>query len=409
MGHNAMFYDDQGGDRVYDADSFESVFQAFFNTGVSRNGGGLAVTPAGGMRVSVAPGLANMNGKIGLFQEAAEFAIGTADASATRYDLIVVRRDDSARDITLALKAGTPGGGEPKAVTDGVLEIPLALITVAPGTSAITAAQITDRRTLITQAVPQETLDAYGVQFTAWFDALQVMLDEDVAARLGGAISSLQQGMTSHRSEYTALVSRVSSLESGQESASSLHMRKIKEWTWASGDVCAPQLLIPNYAGHEDLTALGVNADGRTNDMLMVLVRLGASAANAEVVPVFLRAGDVAKCHVYANGKNYTREFRWLTADFVRTYRKQTIYKVKNVQMQKTFNAGLYCGWTQTGSKAASSGNYYDSFRIGDVSSLTSATRVTKQNGANAAQNAKHNIYLLPVAVYAITGVESGV
>ena len=143
----AMFYNSNEGDRVYDADDMTDWLKPFFLTGVFN--GQLQVTANNDMTVTIAPGYVNIGGKTRHFVRATTIDLETASATLDRIDAVVVRRDDTNRDIYLTIvKGGNSGQPTPPAlVRDGaVYDLRLAEIYVAAGAVRITQAEITDTR-----------------------------------------------------------------------------------------------------------------------------------------------------------------------------------------------------------------------------------------------------------------------
>ena len=74
--------------------------------------------------------------------------IAANSSGSTRVDLIVLRLTRSTWDVTVEVRAGTPGAGVPAAVRDlgttGVYEIELASVTVTNGAALITAGNVTN-------------------------------------------------------------------------------------------------------------------------------------------------------------------------------------------------------------------------------------------------------------------------
>jgi len=101
------------------------------------------------MIVSVKSGGCNING-YHLFSDAdEELTISTAPVSGTRIDLIVARltTTGSPGSIDLVIHQGTTGAGAPSPTwASPTYELVLAYITVAAGTTAITTAMISDKR-----------------------------------------------------------------------------------------------------------------------------------------------------------------------------------------------------------------------------------------------------------------------
>ena len=75
--------------------------------------------------------------------------IGANTSGSTRIDTAVLRLDRSTWDVTLVVRAGTPGSGSPALQRDsgdsGQFEIPVADITVANGAAAIAAGDVRAR------------------------------------------------------------------------------------------------------------------------------------------------------------------------------------------------------------------------------------------------------------------------
>lgn len=75
--------------------------------------------------------------------------IGANTSGSTRTDLVVLGLSRSTWDVTVYVKAGTPGSGAPSLQTDtgdtGIYEIPLAEVTVLNGASAISSGQVKTR------------------------------------------------------------------------------------------------------------------------------------------------------------------------------------------------------------------------------------------------------------------------
>lgn len=143
----AMFYNSNEGDRVYDADDMTDWLKPFFLTGVFN--GQLQVTANNDMTVTIAPGYVNIGGKTRHFVRNTTLDLETASATLDRIDAVVVRRDDTNRDIYLTIVKGGNSGSPtpPPLVRDGaVYDLRLAEIYVAAGAVRISQAEITDTR-----------------------------------------------------------------------------------------------------------------------------------------------------------------------------------------------------------------------------------------------------------------------
>ena len=151
------FFDSVAGDeREYDAGQFAHVLRAAAQNGVtSHNGGGLAVTAAGGsMRTVVGDGGCLINGYLYVLSDdggAVKTFEHPASAANERVDRIVARLElmSDQRRISLKLLTGTPGASPaPPALTRSatVYELSLARVRIRAGAESVEAADITDER-----------------------------------------------------------------------------------------------------------------------------------------------------------------------------------------------------------------------------------------------------------------------
>lgn len=112
--------------------------------------GRLAITaPGTGMTVSLAAGVAWVEGFFYRNDAAAALAIGAADATNPRIDTVVLRLDRTANNTRAFVKAGTAAASPvPPTLTqtDALWELPLADVRVPAAAGSIVAANITDRR-----------------------------------------------------------------------------------------------------------------------------------------------------------------------------------------------------------------------------------------------------------------------
>lgn len=206
--NNGLFFNSINGDRVYNADSFAEWLQKFFTTGVFN--GEMQVTPASGMMVNVAPGYANINGKVRFFDTMQAFTIDPASGTYPRIDAIMVRLDETARNISTVYVKGDYSGDSPTAPapvrSEGVYDIVLAHIAVNAGQTAITAANITDTRaddeicgwvTSTVEGVPMDQIvSQMQADFLAWYDRMKDQLSEDAAGHLQAEIDTLSEALT---------------------------------------------------------------------------------------------------------------------------------------------------------------------------------------------------------------------
>jgi hypothetical protein len=190
------FFNSVSGDRKYDADDISNFFFNLISDGVLANpADNLKVVQRSGMTVSVEAGYAMIKAKYYKAESANVLTIDPADADNPRIDRVCIGLNYSARNLSLYVKKGT-AAASPTAPeltrTAGVLwEICLAEIAVGAGATAITTADIADKRAdttvcgYITGLIEQiDTTDLFA-QFTAafyqWFDSLTQSLILDVS------------------------------------------------------------------------------------------------------------------------------------------------------------------------------------------------------------------------------------
>ena len=144
---NALFYNSENGDRVYDADSFEHLLKKFFTSGVFA--GSCQVTADGeGMTCSMAAGYSNCDGKVRFFGSPTSLALQNASPTYDRIDTVVIERNDSNREITAKVVTGAYSAAPvPTAPvrSGGVYQLVVAEIYVAAGVVKVTQANVTDR------------------------------------------------------------------------------------------------------------------------------------------------------------------------------------------------------------------------------------------------------------------------
>lgn len=196
------FFNSVAGDRKYNADDISNYFVKLISDGVFPTPATcLQVVESSGMNVNVSAGWGFVRCRWVHNTTYEALSIGASDLVLNRIDRVVIRLDPSARNITFAVKAGTPAATpEPPELTrvsDGVYELSLAQIAVNAGASSITQADITDERPDATVcgyvAGLIDQIDAGGLfaQFTSafynWFNSVK---EELVSATLIVPISA---------------------------------------------------------------------------------------------------------------------------------------------------------------------------------------------------------------------------
>ena len=185
----ALFYNSQDSDRVYDADSFSDWLKKFFTTGVFE--GDLQVQATEGMKITVGEGYANIEGKVMIWKKSTTLDITTANATFDRIDTVVVERNDSERNFFLkVVTGGASATPEPIAPVrgGGVYQIILAEIHVKAGATAISQADITDKRAnadvcgIVAGAVKQIDFSQIQAQYDAYMRERKKQVDADYTA-----------------------------------------------------------------------------------------------------------------------------------------------------------------------------------------------------------------------------------
>lgn len=209
---NITGYDDEGMpiyDRAEDATFFAEYFKSFIGNGIYYNSSSnLQVLTSNGMKIKVKGGKCFINGILG-WQEAeeaeAEITIDNSDTTLNRIDRIVVRLDESNRNIEIKVKKGTPAL-EPTAPTlqrsEDIYELALADIRINKNVSTITQANITDLRlnselcgivTSVVEKIDTTTLfNQFTTGFQEWFDSVKDILNEEDTTKIASEILALK-------------------------------------------------------------------------------------------------------------------------------------------------------------------------------------------------------------------------
>lgn len=208
------FFNSSNSDRTYSASSFEEWLKPFFKTGVFA--GGLQVTAQStpDMSVNVAAGYANLNGKSARWPSVSTVDIPTASGFYNRIDTVVLRRDDTARTISIEVVEGVASANPvPTAPvrSNDIYELVLAQIYVGVGVTSITNANIIDKRMdsavcgYVASNIDEIDFDQIKTQFEAWlaqyeseqlgafetwFQAMKDQLSEDAAGNLQNQIDN---------------------------------------------------------------------------------------------------------------------------------------------------------------------------------------------------------------------------
>ena len=206
-------------DRVYLASSFASYFASFIGNGVfSQAATNLQVvslvTPA--MAVNVLPGEGWINGYWYKNTDNLRLNFAVADGVFTRIDSIVLRLNFASRLISLVVRKGTAAASPVSPAvsrdTDNY-ELQLATVRIAPGSTVVKQAQITDTRMvksvcgvvtgLIDQIDTTNLFVQYNAAFNAWFDEAKGQLSGDTAGNLLNMINQTNKDLTALSTRVT--------------------------------------------------------------------------------------------------------------------------------------------------------------------------------------------------------------
>lgn len=202
------FFNSSSGDRTYNAESFETWLKPFFVSGVFTGCLQVKALTTPGMAVKVLSGYANLDGKAAYWPNDNTINLDPASGVYDRIDTIVLRRDNTNRQVSIEYVKGTasidPQPVAPERTSD-IFELVLAEILVGTGVTEVTQSVITDKRPdtdvcgYVVAAVQtpdfSELYDQFAAQaeefmgdqaadFLAWFDEMKDQLSEDAAGHL---------------------------------------------------------------------------------------------------------------------------------------------------------------------------------------------------------------------------------
>ena len=199
------FYDSLNHDRLYNAQQMSAIFDGIINDGVFASvGSHFSVVPGTGMHVLVKSGRAWFNSTWTLNDSDIDLTIDAADSLLGRIDTVVleVNSEQATRANSIKVVKGTAASTPAKPTltnTTTVHQHPLAHITVAKNTTAITASMIeivvgkTDCPfvTAILQTTDITNLfEKWENDFQTWFSTVRSTIDGDVALNLQNQIDA---------------------------------------------------------------------------------------------------------------------------------------------------------------------------------------------------------------------------
>lgn len=199
---------------TYDADD-ASGYLATRQSGVYSAEEDFAVSISGELSLTVSAGQAwvrpsRFKGRSIIMEQPTTLALTAADPVRTRIDRVVLRYDAAARKTSLQVLEGTPDSASPSALaitrTALVYDLCLAEVTRPAGSTAITAADITDTRA--DEAVCGVMRDgATGIpteQLIAQWRAAQADLETQLRAQLAVLNAEIKDGSAYSKTEADA-------------------------------------------------------------------------------------------------------------------------------------------------------------------------------------------------------------
>lgn len=220
------FYESKAGDRKYSANSFSDWLAPFFSAGVFN--GELQVTANDDMTVTLSaghawvPSAADTTKRLIHFAASQTFTLETASGTLDRIDTIVIRRDDTNRQLTAEYVTGGYAQN-PIATTPtrsgAVYELVVAQIYVAAGSVSVTQENITDTRAdsslcgWVASTVKEIDFSQFTEQFNSFFQSYQARITKQFSAYLNTIAELENKGNVSYQEYLTILQNYESSQE----------------------------------------------------------------------------------------------------------------------------------------------------------------------------------------------------
>lgn len=208
MSWTSGFFNSVNGDRTYNADQINSIFEGLITNGVfNKVGNQLAVQPNEGMTIQINTGKGVFGGHWVKNEAVHLLNLEAADVTLNRYCAVCVRVDENTevRDAVPYLKYSALASSPVKPTmerSENIKEYCLAYVYIGAGVSEITASAIEDTRAntslcgwvtgLIEQVDTTTLWKQFEGEFREWFDTLKDYLDENAEAKIAGDILELQ-------------------------------------------------------------------------------------------------------------------------------------------------------------------------------------------------------------------------
>lgn len=189
MAITSGFFNSVSGDRLYNAETFNTYFEGLISqNGVYKGVDNELQVAAGsdGLTVTVAEGKGVVNSHWFKLSAVEELTLETAHNLFSRYDMIVARWNGTTREITLDVVTGTAASTPTRptpTVSDTIVEIALAYVLVPANATSLTTGNIYDQRAntavcgYITGLINQVDITDLFAQYEARFAALENELE----------------------------------------------------------------------------------------------------------------------------------------------------------------------------------------------------------------------------------------
>ena len=200
---------------TYDADD-ASGYLATRQSGVYSAEEDFAVSISGELSLTVSAGQAwvrpsRFKGRSIIMEQPTTLALTAADPVRTRIDRVVLRYDAAARKTSLQVLEGTPDSASPSALaitrTALVYDLCLAEVTRPAGSTAITAADITDTRAdeAVCGVMRDGVTSIPTAQLIAQWRAAQADLETQLRAQLAVLNAEIKEGSAYSKTEADTL------------------------------------------------------------------------------------------------------------------------------------------------------------------------------------------------------------
>ncbi len=198
------FFNSVNGDRVYNANQMNGIFEGLITDGVYEAvGDKMAVQPSAGMVIQIASGRGWCKRHWFNNTTPYQMTLEASDVTLNRWCAVCVRADDndSTRSVTPVLKYSEYATNPVKPLPENsetVKELILAYVYIRAGVSVITASDIEDARGnselcgwvtgLIEQLSTTTLFTQWEAIFKDWFNNLQDYINENTETMLVGAL-----------------------------------------------------------------------------------------------------------------------------------------------------------------------------------------------------------------------------